>query len=88
MSEEIKKKEPREEIQKKQLSEEPSEATMKKLSEAMKEKSRRALYWAMKMGHHTVVASLIDMDYIVDLNEKFSVYGLLEKADVDSYGMY
>jgi ankyrin repeat protein len=88
LSEEIKKKELREEIKKKQLSEELSEATMKKLSEAMKEKSRRALYWAVKMGHHKVVASLIDMDYIVDLNEKFSVYGLLEKADVDSYGMY
>ncbi len=47
---------------------------------------RRALNWAVKMGHREVVELLIDMRYIVDLNAASNVRGLLDTADVKSYG--
>jgi hypothetical protein len=53
-----------------------------------KSKWRRAFYWAVRMGRHDIVKLLIDRDYIVDLNEASNVRGLLDNADVKSYGWY
>jgi len=49
-------------------------------------KCRRAFNWAVKMGHGNVVELLIKRNYIVDLNEACTVLGLLDNADVKSYG--
>ncbi len=66
------------------------EMKKKELFEAMmrdeRPKYRRALDWAVKMGHDNVVELLIKSNYIVDLNEACTVLGLLDNADVESYG--
>jgi len=66
------------------------EMKRKELLEAMmrneRPKYRRAFDWAVKMGHDNVVELLINSNYIVDLNEPCTVHGLLDNADVKSYG--
>ncbi|CAK9857027.1 unnamed protein product [Sphagnum jensenii] len=49
---------------------------------------QRAFSWAVKMGHRQVVDLLINMRYIVDLNAASNVRGLLDNADVKSYGWH
>ncbi|KAH9573472.1 hypothetical protein CY35_01G002200 [Sphagnum magellanicum] len=49
---------------------------------------RRAFNWAVKMGHLEVVELLIDMQYIEDLNEASDVHGLLDNADLKTYGWH
>jgi hypothetical protein len=62
----------------------------KELFEAMmrdeRPKYRRAFEWAVKMGHGNVVQLLVKSNYIVHLNEPCTVLGLLDNADVKSYG--
>jgi hypothetical protein len=69
-----------------------STAKMDKFFSAMmryeKLKYRRAFDWAVKMGHCGVVKSLIDEDYIFGLYEPSNVRGLLDEADVKSYGRH
>ncbi|CAM6021482.1 unnamed protein product [Sphagnum balticum] len=72
---------------------EDGEAMMKdELSvKVTKEKRKwiRAFYWAVSMGRDEVVKLLIERDfYIFDLNKANDVCGLLDNADVKSYGQY
>ncbi|CAK9254565.1 unnamed protein product [Sphagnum jensenii] len=48
----------------------------------------RAFNWAVKMGHIEVVKLLMNKRYIVDLNAASNVRGLLDNADVKSYGWH
>ncbi|KAH9573476.1 hypothetical protein CY35_01G002500 [Sphagnum magellanicum] len=66
------------------------EAMMEKFSAMMtreKLKCQRAFNWAVKMEHREVVELLIDRQYIEDLNEASDVHGLLNNADVKTYGL-
>jgi ankyrin repeat protein len=74
--------EKRKELSEMVMKNEHGEATM--MSE--KSKWRRAFYWAVRMGHLEVVKFLIEKQCIVDWNEASSVNGLLDEADVNSYG--
>jgi hypothetical protein len=68
---------------------EPSQRVMKcELMTNEKSKWRRAFDWAVRMGRYEVVELLIDKDYIVDLNKVSDVRGLLNDADVKSYGSH
>jgi hypothetical protein len=71
-----------------ELGEETMKEDLSKMMTKEKSKWRRAFDWAVRMGRHKVVKLLIDRDYILDLNKTSDVRGLLNNADVKSYGCY
>jgi len=75
-----------ERVVKYELGETTMEEQLSKMMTYEKSKWRRAFDWAVRMGRYEVVKLLIDRDYIVDLNEKSDVSGLLNDEDVKSYG--